>query len=182
MNPIETQKHIRNLEAMLPGDLPKHPVPVPTPTHPETCIHGLPLHMDCPKCESEAKRKADWEIATANKTPPKWSAMTPREQDALVATKVMGWEMAPHKTFWVRRDDNAGNMQAGNAWSPTTCPKACAEVKAKAIWCQVHKRVNGKWTVIISFEKGRAYTSEAKTEEQAVCLAALRSTGVEVGE
>ncbi len=51
-----------------------------------------------------------------------------REMDALVATKVMGWEDDPEVPYWDARDVNGQVIHVSRRWSPSTDIAAAWEV------------------------------------------------------
>lgn len=107
-------------------------------------------------------------------TPIKWSTLSPRERNALLAEIVMEWHRGRNKSaMWF---DKVGYPRAGwSVWSPTTCPKDCAEVKAKFPAWSIMRYDTGGFGVFISGKD-----DFAKTEEEAFCLCALRARGIEV--
>lgn len=130
-------------------------------------------------------------------TPIKWSALSTRERDALVAEKVMGWtrhQDKMHSTdnrtikgllycapgFDGYNGGSAGNFNVVPNFS--TCPKACSEVKAKLIQSGFRISIiltdNGASVIVTS--ESEEVSAHSKTEEESICLSALRACGVEV--
>jgi hypothetical protein len=125
----------------------------------------------------------------------KWASLSSRDKDALIARHVMGWKRVDAKahlepeTFFEHVDGEEILIpRPGNAWilrqfSPTTNSLDCAMVKAEFLTWEV-TRTNGEFLARIFWGEFSSRTPRhayAPTEEEAFCLAALRTVeGVEV--
>jgi hypothetical protein len=127
----------------------------------------------------------------------KWTSLTPRERDALVAERVMGlevvrnpkggWSIGPADCY-----DSAGEMILFN-------PLLAYSEDISATWQVVEKLVSDGWRVdTVSSEVGGTdvvlscipgarghYCSDSlegrvTTAPEAICLAALRAAGVDI--
>jgi hypothetical protein len=92
-----------------------------------------------------------------------WSQMTPRERDALVAEKVLGWKYSTVDEY---------------SWfNPTTNIADAWRVLEKfGVW-QVTKLLSGEYRAIIAANKHKGY---GRTAPEAIAKAALRAMGVDV--
>jgi len=130
----------------------------------------------------------------------KWTEMTPRERDALVAEKVFG-----NKVSWFslhvnslgyeeNLPDKDGDcpmqlMLADGEWS--TIPKYTTDISAawevmekmrkSGCLVSVHNVFGGYRSTVVPHEHD-AFWGDAPTAPEAICLAALRAVGVDVDE
>lgn len=135
----------------------------------EPVTHGI-----CSMCELEMEAEMEREDMRLS-----WDEMTTRERDALVAEKVMGWNV----------------YQA--SWSPTTDIAAAWEVVEKMD--AEHRTLRVSRHPVMGWEceifppypwrehtnegvrvHSTSYSASADTAPEAICLAALRARGVDV--
>jgi hypothetical protein len=105
------------------------------------------------------------------------------EMDALVATRVMGWRLHPHKTGWVIPE----TPEAWNAyrkrgdWNPSTdikdtwvvTEKLMAEELTPCIWAEKVDCIGWMWRCLLNHNYADVL---AKTVPLAICRAALLAT------
>lgn len=109
--------------------------------------------------------------------------MTPRERDALVAEKVMGWTLGTGDGNGYGYNFEFGVFRDSKPWSPSTDIAAAWEVVEKLFPAEdefnlrCFRRQNWKCT----FRYFEGYSSYATTAPEAICLAALTGLGVEIG-
>jgi hypothetical protein len=119
----------------------------------------------------------------------KWAEMTPRERDALVAEKVMGWTK-----IWYNADsDDHPEADCANGLCPdgtyTSIPFFTTDISAT--WGVVEKMHQDGFLFDLSnsvgagyiaqFYKGNYYVSGyIKSAPEAICIAALKVVGVDV--
>lgn len=108
--------------------------------------------------------------------------MTNREIDCAIAEKVMGWTKkvpAIGKPWWARSDDTfAAPAHGKKAWSPSTDIAAAWSVVEKMRMQIEPTRKGWRAGVYGGLSDKRA---TADTAPLAICLAALKAIGVEVG-
>jgi hypothetical protein len=98
----------------------------------------------------------------------KWAEMTPRERDALVAEKVMGFVVHPHGGVW----DGKNPATYRTDFHPST--------DISAAWEVVEKFKNGpRDDAYHSFYDNATMSIYAITPER-ICLAALKAVGVDI--
>jgi hypothetical protein len=124
-----------------------------------------------------------------------WDEMTPRERDALVAEKVMGFTETDMDDWWTDDQDAAcywitGELVNGT-WTPSqdmTCAwTVVAKMKADNRQCKINAyNANSSWWVIFAKHNGfggaisELYEANSESAPEAICLAGLRAVGVEV--
>lgn len=112
-----------------------------------------------------------------------WSEMSPRERDALVAEKVMGW--TPNGLGF---DTTTGfrtlEMSSFGSFQPSRDIAAAWEVVLmleKMGWDVIispGSNLGGAWCELQSMDE--RHVARADTAPEAICLAALKAMGVEV--
>lgn len=107
----------------------------------------------------------------------KWAEMTPRERDALVEEKVFGTDrlfieklLAGEAGFQVLP---YYTINIADAWG----------IMEKFDWIDVGRAKSGIWVCTIRFYEGfeyEEYKAYESTAPEAICIAALRASGVEI--
>jgi hypothetical protein len=116
----------------------------------------------------------------------KWDEMTPRERDALVAEKVMGWTKEVNQFefggyVWMVSE---GEFILNDDWQPSTDISAAWKVVEKFEGAQIHhaKTHVHLWSAEF-FKNGESIASGfSATAPEAICKTALKAVGVEVVE
>jgi hypothetical protein len=106
----------------------------------------------------------------------KWSDMSPRERDALVAVNVMGWEVVrgtvvpPGYESWSKPEVPSYTTDISAAW----------EVVEKMDEWIVQRARDGDYWVTVRFGESWYLSGWVKSAPEAICLAALKAVGVDV--
>lgn len=137
----------------------------------------------------------------------KWSEMTPRERDALVAEKVMGLNKEDYYSDYDKLSSQKQNViSRGQGWFPEPLKNYSTDIKAA--WEVVEKLTSEKWLAFKVLQRpsradaneawtkglkavveiifggqgvnGPPLTVKASSAPEAICLAALRVVGVEI--
>jgi len=113
--------------------------------------------------------------------------------DSLVAEKVMGWKLNKMGGFYYWVDEKGNDKARASTWQPTLCMSDAWQVVEKLevisnsfyIGYKVDK--NGKKIYRAFFQKEHpittiihTYEADAETAPLAICLAALKTVGIEI--
>jgi hypothetical protein len=114
----------------------------------------------------------------------KWSDMSPRERDALVAEKVMGWKWLrdiDDEYYVFATDDNQyNNRVVGHDFCPSETISAAWEVVEKMDEWIVQRARDGDYWVTVRFGESWYLSGWVKRAPEAICKAVLKAVGVDV--
>jgi hypothetical protein len=125
----------------------------------------------------------------------KWDRLAPVERNALVAEKVMGWQV--HDTalgrFWYNTNDEF--VHWNDAWKPSELIsyawQVIEKIKDQFEFVSLLYGTDGKWhcnlTRFHGFENHEhddfdieEFSADAATAPEAICIAALRTVGIDI--
>ena len=110
-----------------------------------------------------------------------WNSMTPRERDALIAEKVMGWRKVNNLFEWPAKDSwihiyDIPNFSTDIAAAWKVVEKLCSQfnIVLECVSFEYNCHVN------IPADLGSRVHARASSAQEAICLAALKVVGVEL--